>query len=296
MNAEEMSGRGAVVTGAASGMGRSIALSLAKMGMNVVIADVDEEKAASVRDVARSLGVGSIAVRTDVSNLDAVYALADAAYAEFDDIAILVNNAGVAWRPYRASWDASLEDCKWLMDVNFWGVFNGHHVFVPRMRELGGRSHIVNTSSFATLLVGGGNAAYAAAKAAVNAFSLAARAEYQSAGLNIDVSILYPGAVQTAIASSERLRPMAERSATRNVREWDAYLAEDAPRIIVTSEPASDPRDVTHFAQMIDPDWVGEMVVRAIIDNRTFILTHPAPDDLRTRFEELFSAYVPPSL
>ena len=296
MKAEEMVGRGAVVTGAASGIGRSIALRLANMGMNVVIADMDEERAASARDAACTLGVRSIAVRTDVSKLDDVEALADAAYAEFGEVSVLVNNAGAGVRPERASWDTSIADAEWLMDVNFWGAFNGHHAFVPRMRELPGRKHIVNTSSLGTLVSLAGNATYAAAKSAVNAFSLAVRAEYQAAGLDIDVSILYPGAVKTAMGTTERLRPAADRSAMRDVRPWDSYLVKSEPTAVVTSEPASDPREVTHFAQTIHPDWVGEMAVRGIIENRRFILTHPAPEDVHTYADELLRSYIPPSL
>lgn len=293
MKLEELQGRGAVITGAGGGMGRSIALTLAQKGMNIVIADIDPEAAAAVSEEVRALGVRSIAVPVDVSKLDQVEALAATAYEEFGDIAVLANNAGVTWRPYRSSWDASIEDFEWMMNVNFWGVLNGHRAFVPRMRETTGPKHIINTTSFATLAPSPGHAAYAAAKSAVDGLSRATRAEYEAAGFNIAVSVLVPGVVKTRISTSERLRPKSEQAETRHVISWDTYSPNKGPVGGENKEIIKDQTQVTDFWQAIDPEWVGPMVLNGILENNPYILTHPTPETVYQHTEELGRSYRP---
>ncbi|WP_285313469.1 SDR family NAD(P)-dependent oxidoreductase [Pseudarthrobacter sp. fls2-241-R2A-168] len=291
MKLEELQGRGAVITGSGGGMGRSIALSLAEKGMNIVIADVDSEAAAAVTEEVRKLGVNSIAVPVDVSKLDQVEALAAAAYEEFGDIAVLANNAGVTWRPFRSSWDASLEDFEWMMNVNFWGVFNGHRAFVPRMRETVAPKHIINTTSFGVFNASPGHSAYTAAKCAVDGLSRVTRAEYEAAGFNIAVSVLVPGAVKTRISTSERLRPEAERSEARPVVPWASYVDNWEALGAENKDVVTDQTRVTHNMQPIDPDWVGPMVLDGILENRAYILTHPAPEVISRQAETLASSY-----
>jgi NAD(P)-dependent dehydrogenase (short-subunit alcohol dehydrogenase family) len=213
---------------------------------------------------------------TDVSLRQEVDALADAAYREFGHVDVLVNNAGVTLRPFRASWDTSLEDLTWVFAVNFWGVVHGHQVFVPRMRDTPSRKHIVNTSSMSYLIGSPGHSAYAASKAAVDAFSIAAAVEL--ATQNIGLTILYPGHVTTRIHTSERLRPQTERYASRDVKPWSSYVAaeeaDDDPRFGGRAAGArSEP-----FLEPLDPDAVGPMVLEAIMSNSPFCLTHPAPE------------------
>jgi NAD(P)-dependent dehydrogenase (short-subunit alcohol dehydrogenase family) len=285
---ENLEGRVAVVTGSGGGMGRSIALTLARARVQVVIADIEADAAEKVRDEAVAEGLSALAAPTDVSRLEDVEALADRAYGEFGKVDILVNNAAVVARPARASWDTSYEDIAWILGVNFWGVWHGHHVFVPRMLEQPGDKHIVNTSSVATLRAGlvQGNSSYVASKGAVDGFSLAAASEL--ATQNIGLTILYPSAVNTRIPTSERLRPEHERSEVRGVRPWSSYLGPGAgardPRYAGMAE---DPP-----GELIDPDRVGPMVLEAIKENRRYCLTHPAPeDDLRTRVDEIVAGY-----
>lgn len=275
MRREDLRGRGAVVTGGGGGIGRSIALALARAGMDLVIADLELDAAERVRDGLLALGHRAIAVRTDVSQAAEVEALADTAYGELDDIAVLANNAGVTWRPYRASWDASVEDFEWIMSVNFWGAFHGHRAFVPRMAASPLPAHIVNTSSIATLKPTPGHAAYTASKAAIDGFSLATRAEYAAAGLGIGVTVLYPGPVRTGFPTSERLRPAAERADARGVVPWQSY----------TGEPM---RAGAEAPGALDPAVVGPLVLDAIEHDRPYVLTHPLPDHVaeRTRLLE----------
>lgn len=296
MELSQLQGRGAVVTGAGSGMGRSIALTLARNGVNVAIADIDSEAAEAVAAEAHDRGVRAIAVQTDVSDLEQVEALAEAAYAQFGDIAVLANNAGVTWRPFRASWDASIEDFQWMMNINFWGVFNGHRAFVPRMRGTDAPKQIVNTSSLATLQPSPGHAAYTAAKSAADGFSIATRAEYEIAGFNIGVSILFPGAVKTWIATSERLRPPDQQSSARRVVPWESYGAKaELTGGAENKKTIRDQSQLTDALQAIEPDWVGPMVFEAILANSPYIITHPVPGTVEERSEELRRSYRPAS-
>ncbi|MDF3319975.1 SDR family NAD(P)-dependent oxidoreductase [Rhodococcus sp. C3V] len=290
-----MKERGAVVTGAGSGMGRSIALSLAAAGMNVVIADIDDESAQRVRDEVRALGVESIAVPADVAKLEQVEALAETAYSEFGDIAVLVNNAGVTWRPYRAAWDASIEDFRWILSINYWGAYHGHHAFVRRMRETETPKHIVNVSSVVALQASPGHSAYAAAKGAIDSLSSGALAEFETAGLPIGVTVLYPGYVKTDIGTSERLRPAHQRSASRAVISWDTYGQQGGLSGAENKAVVTDHRDVTSWHQAIDPSLVGPLVVDGIVKNRRFVLTHPFENPLADKAVGLANAYVPAS-
>lgn len=271
MRRQLLRGRGAVVTGGGGGIGRSIALSLAGAEMDVVVADIELEAAERVRDELLALGRRAIAVRTDVAQAAEVEALADTAYDAFGDIAVLANNAGVTWRPYRASWDASIDDFAWMMSVNFWGVLHGHRAFVPRMGRSELPTHIVNTSSIATLKPTPGHAAYTASKAAIDGFSLAARAEYEAAGLGIGVTVLYPGPVRTAFPTSERLRPPSQRADARGVVPWETYT--DGRPMKAGAEAAG----------AIEPETVGPLVLDAIERDLPYVLTHPVPDHVGER-------------
>ncbi|KAL6247070.1 hypothetical protein RBB50_006378 [Rhinocladiella similis] len=267
----------AVVTGAGSGIGRSIVLCLASKGAAVVVADIDEDAALKVAFEAKELGGRSVGVKVDVSKLEDVERLASVAYDHFGSVEVLVNNAGVTMRPFRASWDTSLEDFKWTMDVNFWGVLYGHHVFVPRMRQSPGRKHIVNTSSMSTLVSFAGHSAYSASKAAVDGLSNAAREELKTQ--NIGLSLLHPGPVRTRIVTSERLRPEQDTSEARKVKPWSDYLQNGGnntgrvtPSTTVTADDPSFPEHPYHY---INPDECGRFVLEGIQQNKPVILTHP---------------------
>ena len=271
---DDFEGRNAVVTGAGSGIGSGIALSLAREGVNVVIADIDEEFASKTAEAARNLGVRAISVETDVSQRSAVENLADVAFREFGTVDILVNNAGVTWRPFRAIWDASQADYEWIMSVNFWGVFHGMHVFIPRMKDQPGQKHIVNTSSLSSLVTLPGHSAYTASKMAIDGLSLCAREECKL--FDIGVSIFYvTGRVDSRIPSSERLRATADQSAERHVVPWKDYGAGEDWMLPITQQP----------------DVVGPMVVQGIRDNDLFIVNAPAPSEsIRERAEAIISA------
>ncbi|KAI8938319.1 hypothetical protein NX059_005971 [Plenodomus lindquistii] len=270
---EITTGTVAVVTGASSGMGESIARWLAKSGASVVIADVDEEGAKKVAaQITQEFKTQTFSVKTDVSKLEEVEKLASIAYEKFGKVDILVNNAGVTMRPFRASWDTSYNDFQWIFSINWWGVLHGHHAFVPRMRQTPGPKHIINTSSAATLLDVAGHSAYQASKGAVDGFSNAARKEL--ATQNIAVSILYPGPVRTRIVTSERLRPADDQSEKRGVKPWSDYLPEPAIPALKKSQ-GEDPSFPESPDQYINPSEVGRFVVEGIRENKPYIMTHP---------------------
>lgn len=280
----------AVVTGAGSGIGRSIAHSLGARDLGVVIADVELAAAEAVADEIRSAGHRAVAHQVDVRDLEAVEALADRAEAEFGAVSVLANNAGVTLRPFRASWDTSYKDFRWMMEVNFWGVVHGHMAFVPRMLRGSGERHILNTASTAAIHPLAGHSSYSASKGAVDAFSIAVRAELETQG--IGVSVLYPGPIKTKITSSARLRPAAEAEASTSVKPWSDYVKGTSATLIETSNAGG---ELAHRArtpdQIIDADAVGDIVLAGIDRNQPFILTHPPRQDrIDQRRVELLAA------
>ncbi len=198
----DLSGRVAVITGAGSGIGRELAWACARAGANVVLADIDEP---GVAETARHVSTPSLCVRCDVSKASELERLADQAFDRFGAAHLLVNNAGVAVTG--PAWAATLEDWKWVLDINLMGVVHGIRAFVPRMLAQGGEGHVVNTASVAGLLSLPGSAVYCVSKHAVVTLSECLHHDLHVAGSRIGVSVLCPAFVNTGIAESQRNRP-----------------------------------------------------------------------------------------
>jgi NAD(P)-dependent dehydrogenase (short-subunit alcohol dehydrogenase family) len=185
-------GKIAVITGGGGLLGRGMALAFAGEGMNVVVADLDEDRARATADEVEALGVRALAVRTDVTDRASFAALADHAYAEFGAVHILCNNAGTA--VLKRFEDLNFDDWDRVLAVQLGGVVNGVQAFLPRLIEQGGQRHIVNTSSMsgvgrADLRVF--NAPYVTAK-----FAVVGLTEVMAPALaehGIGVSVLCPG-------------------------------------------------------------------------------------------------------
>ena len=202
---KDFQGKVAVITGAASGIGRAIAERCVRAGVKVVLADIEEDPLGLTGEELKGVGGTVLCVRTDVSKRADVESLAARAYDAFGQVHLLFNNAGVA--AGGAPWEATWNDWEWVMEVNLWGVIHGVKVFTPLMLAQNTECHIVNTSSTAGLVVGGGSATYAVTKHAVVALSECLHLSLQQRNSSIKVSVLCPGLTRTNIGNAERNRP-----------------------------------------------------------------------------------------
>jgi len=201
---KDLRGKVAVITGAASGFGRELAILCAQDGMKVVLADLDEKGLAATEALLPS-GSPALRVKCDVSKSESVENLAAQAWQHFGGAHLLFNNAGVAVAG--PTWSATLADWKWVLDVNLMGVVHGIHSFVPRMLKQGGEAHVVNTASVAGLISVPGSSVYCVSKHGVVTLSECLHHDLQLAGAPIGVSVLCPAFVNTGIAESARSRP-----------------------------------------------------------------------------------------
>ena len=255
---KEFKGKVAVITGAASGIGRGLAERCVREGMKVVLADIDEADLAKAETELKTAGGMVLGVRTDVSKRSDVERLAGRAFDAFGQVHLLFNNAGVA--AGGAPWEATWHDWEWVIGVNLWGVIHGVKVFTPLMLAQNAECHIVNTSSTAGLIVGGASAPYAVTKHAVVALSESLHLALQQRNSLVKVSVLCPGLVRTNIANTERNRPAELRN-------------EPVP---LTPEMQA---GLTAFKAAIEasmsPLQVADVVFDAIKRQQFYILPHP---------------------
>lgn len=251
---DSLEGRCAVVTGAASGIGKAMAERFVDDGMKVVLADVEQEPLAVVEKELRERGGEVASVRADVSDVEQVQQIAAVAAEAFGNVHVLCNNAGVgAGGPMS---ELKTEDWAWVLGVNLWGVIHGITTFLPGMLAHGEPAHVVNTASVAGLLTTPMMGPYNASKFAVVAISETLHHEMRMANTNVDVSVLCPGWVNTKIHQSSRNRP--------------ADLGGGG-------DPASEPLSL--ISQIIEsglsPADVAIAVRDAIRNERFWITTHP---------------------
>jgi NAD(P)-dependent dehydrogenase (short-subunit alcohol dehydrogenase family) len=207
----DLAGKVAAVTGAASGIGRALALALAREGARLAISDVDEAGLAETARAVAAAGARVVAARVDVAEREAVHAWADAVAAEFGAVHLIVNNAGVALRATLS--EATYEELEWIWQIDFWGVVHGTKAFLPHLRRAG-EGHVVNVSSVFGLVAVPGQGAYNAAKFAVRGFSECLRQELELEGAPIGVTCVHPGGVRTAIAQRAGVGAHAARAMT----------------------------------------------------------------------------------
>ena len=223
-----------VITGAASGIGRALAVDVARRGALVAISDVDEAGLAETADLVKSAGARGVrADRLDVADRAAMTAYAGAVAEQFGRVNVVVNNAGVALAGDVE--DLDYDDMEWIIGINFWGVVHGTKEFLPHL-VASGDGHVVNLSSLFGLLSVPGQSMYNASKYAVRGFTEALREEMLVAGHPVGVTAVHPGGVKTAIARNGRYssREDAAESAAIFDEKMATMTPERAAEIIVT--------------------------------------------------------------
>ena len=236
---QELQGRVAVVTGAASGIGLGIASAFANEGMRLVLADLDRARLAAEAARLTEAGHEVETVVTDVGDPDAVAALGAATMARFGVVHVVCNNAGVVTAG--KTWEIPLTEWERVLRINLMGVIHGVRTFVPLLLQSGEEGHVVNVASMAAVMAVPGIAPYSVAKHGVLALSETMHMELSAAGAPIGVTVVMPGRVRTRLG-----------------------LAPDAAERPATPDP-----------DIIEPAVVGAQVVEAIRANRLHLFTHP---------------------
>ncbi|EMN5129419.1 SDR family NAD(P)-dependent oxidoreductase [Burkholderia contaminans] len=196
------SGKVAAITGAGSGMGRSLAVELARRGCEVALSDVNDVGLAGTAAACAQHGVRVSTRRLDVADRDAVFAWADFVRAEHGKVNLIFNNAGVSLAASAET--ARIADLEWIVGINFWGVVHGTQAFLPHLRA-SGDGHIVNTSSLFGLVAMPTQSAYNATKFAVRGFTEALRMELELDGAPVSATCVHPGGVATSIVDAGRV-------------------------------------------------------------------------------------------
>lgn len=257
---EQLEGKTAIVTGGAGGLGKAMAARFLAEGMSVVIADIEKS---ALDAAAEELSAGAaevLPVVTDVTDPSSVEALAEQATRRFGSYHVVCNNAGVGGH-FGLSWELPVEEWRWILDVNVWGVIHGIRTFVPALVAQN-EGHVVNTASLAGWQGPPAMAAYSASKHAVLAISESLRSELELSGTGVGVSALCPGMVNSGIMSSERNWPsrLGEMPSVRSTP-----LTSTIENLLRTGTTEGD----------VDPPAVAQVVVEGIQANRFILSTHP---------------------
>ncbi|HKC45029.1 MAG TPA: SDR family NAD(P)-dependent oxidoreductase [Burkholderiales bacterium] len=269
----------AVITGAASGLGRALADRFAREGVKLVLADIDERALATATAELKAQGVPVIGQRTDVSNGDEVERLATAALAAFGAVHIVCNNAGVA--PLGAVWENAEADWRWALGVNLWGVIHGVRVFTPILLRQRDEGHIVNTASVAGLISPPGMGVYSVTKHAVVALSETLHHDLAVETGKVKCSVVCPAFFPSGIADSERARPV-ELASGRAKSETEAGLEANL-------------RKAVQSGRLTAAD-IAEAVFAAVRDERFYVLTHPKINRaIELRMRDILSSRNPTS-
>jgi NAD(P)-dependent dehydrogenase (short-subunit alcohol dehydrogenase family) len=263
---DTLEGKGAVITGGASGIGFATARELGRRNARVVIADIEGAALARAVGQLKDEGVEAVGIDCDVTSFDAMQSLAAESFDRLGAVHVVFNNAGVALGGPVAT--LTHDEWRWIIDVDLWGPIHGIEAFLPRLLEQNDGGHLLFTSSFAGLVPNVGLGAYCVAKYGVVALAEVLHRELRGSG--IGVSVLCPMRVATNIGTSERNRGAAYGGPPVTPPLLDAAASDDlAGRIVAV-------------------DDVARMTVDAIIPNQLYVLPHAeARDSIRRRFERI---------
>jgi NAD(P)-dependent dehydrogenase (short-subunit alcohol dehydrogenase family) len=275
---EEFAGKTAVVTGAGSGMGKAFALRWGAEGMNVVIGDIQQDALDATVAELSAAGVPVLGVRTDVSKLPDIEALADAAEERFGKIHLVNNNAGVEGYLDGPIWEATSRDWEWTLSVNLMSVIYGVQTFVPRMLAHGEPGHIVNTCSMTSVIAAGNM--YGVCKHAILALTEVLAADLAAAGARIGATGLCPGIIATNLFHGSRNRP----DSLANEGGMSSSGAELRERMHAT------------LSKGMPPSEVADKLVTAVRENALYLLTdHEWDSRIEARHAAIMAGAVGPA-
>ncbi|MBU0915146.1 MAG: SDR family NAD(P)-dependent oxidoreductase [Gammaproteobacteria bacterium] len=192
----------AAITGAASGMGRTLAVELARRGCHLTLSDVNEAELVKTAELASKHGVKVTVKKVNVANRDEVFAWADEAARDHGKVNLVFNNAGVALTATVEG--VKIQDFEWIMGINFWGVVHGTQAFLPHLRK-SGDGHVINTSSLFGLMAVPTQGTYNASKFAVRGYTEALRMELEMEGCGVSATCVHPGGIATNIAMAGKI-------------------------------------------------------------------------------------------
>ena len=283
---KEFKGKVAVVTGAASGIGRALAAKSVQEGMKVVLADVEEPALKQAEGELKASGAQVLAVRTDVSQATEVETLARQAFETYGAVHLLFNNAGVlntsSLFAGTTVWESALADWQWVLGVNLWGVIHGLHAFVPRMLAQESEGHIVNTASSTGLISGAGLGVYKASKHGIVTLSETLALELAAHGARLKASVLCPDWVNTRIINAERNRPQALQHTSEQLLP--------SPQVVAMLQAMRQGRQAG-----LEPSEVADLVFDAIRQEQFYILPDPqlTKQFVQLRMEDILQERLP---
>ena len=257
---QDFTGKVAVITGAASGIGRALTEKCLAEGMQVVMADIEEKALQQAVKELQAAGQNAILpVKTNVAILDEIEHLKQQAVDNFGAVHLLFNNAGVGGGGN--AWDSTEKDWEWVLGVNLWSVIHGLRVFVPQMIVQDTQCHIVNTASVAGLLGASTNAGYAVTKHGVVALTEILYRDLEAQNLKIGASVLCPGLIDTRIMDSGRNRPAS-------------LINDEVPAALTQEQEAGRAAFAAALKEGMKPEQLAEIVFAGIRANQLYIQTH----------------------
>ncbi len=241
----------AAITGAASGIGRALALALAQQGCHIALSDLDEKSLAETATLASSYDVKVTTTTLNVADREAVHAWADTVVKDHGKVNMIFNNAGVALGG--TVQDTDYSDYEWIMNINMWGVVYGTKAFLPHIQQAG-EGHIINISSIFGIFAQPTQSAYNMSKFAVRGFTESLRQELDLGKGNVSATCVHPGGIKTNIAKNARMNKSIEKltggDAEKARKQFDALF-------------------------MTTPEQAAETILKAITKNKRRVLIGP---------------------